>query len=82
MTRAEALKQVQMYDFALKDTELFLDTHPTNETALIFYNDTRNAYWQAVAAYEEQFGPLTAKATNVNQGWTWGTAPWPWEMED
>ena len=28
MTRDEALRKVQMYDFALTDTGLFLDTHP------------------------------------------------------
>lgn len=27
MTRDEALRKVQMYDFALTDTGLFLDTH-------------------------------------------------------
>lgn len=41
MTREEALRQVQIYAFALKDTELFLDTHPSNESALAFYGDTR-----------------------------------------
>ncbi|MGC2872436.1 spore coat protein CotJB [Ihubacter sp. rT4E-8] len=82
MTRAEAMRAVQMYDFAMKDTELFLDTHPNNEAALAFYNDTREKALAAIEEYEEQFGPLTASDTDVNQGWTWVETPWPWEMED
>lgn len=82
MTRAEALRNVQMYDFALTDTGLFLDTHPDNRAALAFYDDTRKKYLEAVEEYEAQFGPLTAEDTDVENGWTWVDTPWPWEMED
>ena len=82
MTRDEALRQVQMYDFALTDTGLFLDTHPTNRAALAFYGATRKMYIDAVEAFEEQFGPLTAEDTDVEKGWAWVETPWPWEMED
>lgn len=82
MTREEALKQVQIYAFALKDTELFLDTHPSNESALAFYGDTREKYREAVKTYEAQFGPLRATATEIENGWSWVDTPWPWEMEE
>ena len=65
MTRAEALRRVQMYSFALDDTGLFLDTHPDNRAALTFYDDTRKKYLEAVEDYEMQFGPLTAKDSDV-----------------
>ena len=82
MTRSEAMRRVQMYDFAIQDTKLFLDTHPNNKAALIFYEEMRKAYLEAVMDYEEQFGPLTAEDVNVEDGWTWVTNPWPWERED
>lgn len=82
MTREEALRKVQIYDFALMDTGLFLDTHPTNRTALTFYDETRKMYLEAVEVFEEQFGPLTAEDTDVTNGWAWVETPWPWEMED
>ena len=82
MTTEDALRRVQMYDFALTDTGLFLDTHPTNRAALAFYNETRRMYLDAVEVYEDQFGPLTAMDTEVSNGWTWVDTPWPWEMED
>lgn len=81
MTRDEAMKRVQMYDFAMEDTILFLDTHPTNQMALDFYNATRQSYMEAVADYEEQFGPLSAEDVNIENKWTWVNTPWPWEME-
>ena len=46
MTRAEALRRVQMYSFALDDTGLFLDTHPDNRAAMTFYDDTRKNIWR------------------------------------
>lgn len=82
MTREEALRQVQIYAFALKDTELFLDTHPSNADALTFYGDTREKYREAAAAYEAQFGPLRATGTEIENGWSWVETPWPWEMEE
>ena len=81
MTRDEAMKRVQMYDFAMEDTILFLDTHPTNQMALDFYNATRKSYMEAAADYEEQFGPLSAEDVNIENKWTWVNTPWPWEME-
>ncbi len=82
MTRDEAMRQVQMYGFALTDTEMFLDTHPTNREALAFYAESRTRYLEAIEAFEEQFGPLTASDTDVENGWAWVETPWPWEMED
>ncbi len=82
MTREEALRNVQMYSFALDDTGLFLDTHPTNRAALTFYSDTMKRYLEAVEVYEDQFGPLTAGDSDTEKGWTWVETPWPWEMED
>lgn len=82
MNREEALRKVQMYSFALVDTGLFLDTHPTNKAALAFFADTQKKYVEAVALYEAEFGPLTADDTDTETGWAWVETPWPWEMED
>ena len=82
MNREQALRQVQMYSFALYDTGLFLDTHPTNQAALAFYEENQKKYVEAVAFYEEEFGPLTMGGTDTERGWAWAETPWPWEMED
>ena len=82
MNREQAMRQVQMYSFALYDTGLFLYTHPTNQAALAFYEETQKKYVEAVAFYEEEFGPLTMGGTDTEKGWAWVKTPWPWEMED
>lgn len=82
MSREEALKKVQMYDFALVDTGLFLDTHPDNKAALIFFAETRKKCKEARDYYEKNFGPLTCKATDVSKDYKWAMTKWPWEMED
>ena len=81
MNRNEMLRRVQEADFVLYDTALFLDTHPTCQAALEFFNHYQQVYTEAVAAYEAQFGPLVAFDTDTAQGWTWVQGPWPWEME-
>lgn len=82
MNRKDLMRNVQMYSFALDDTGLFLDTHPNNKAALMFYEDMQKKYVEAVAEYEAEFGPLTAKDTDVEAGWAWVNTPWPWEKED
>lgn len=82
MNRETAMRRVQMLSFALYDTILFLDSHPTNKAALAFFAETQKQYVEAVATYEEEFGPLTAGDTDTEYGWAWVETPWPWEMED
>ena len=81
MNRNEMLRKVQEADFVLYDTGLFLDTHPACQAALEFFDQYQKIYTEAVATYEDQFGPLVAFDTNTGQGWTWVQGPWPWEME-
>lgn len=82
MTKSEAMKKVQMYEFALIDTGLFLDTHPDNKAALAFYDETRKKYIEATEDYEMQFGPLSAVDSDTDNDWAWVNNPWPWEVED
>ena len=39
MNREELLRKVQEADFVLYDVNLFLDTHPSNQAALEFFNE-------------------------------------------
>ncbi len=75
----ELSKKVVTLAFVLKDTQLYLDTHPHDEAALGFYDKYRNLFEKAAAEYEQQYGPLTPAGVNIKDGWTWATMPWPWE---
>lgn len=81
MTRQELMRKVQEADFVLYDVNLFLDTHPDHQGALEFFSQYQRIYTEAAAAFEAQYGPLTADSSDTAQGWTWVQGPWPWETE-
>ena len=72
-------EKVSVLAFVLKDTELFLDTHPDDKRALEYYGKYRKLYEEALEEYERKVGPMTVKGVNLNDGWTWAKKPWPWE---
>ncbi len=77
--REQLLNLVRMYDFALLEVSLYLDTHPKDTTALAYYQRNKVMADQARAAYEARFGPLTLKGNNSTTEWQWINDPWPWE---
>ncbi len=73
------LMPVNEAGFALDEAVLFLDTHPCDTGALAYYRQAKMRYDQAVAAYENQSGPLMMSDVNTTNYWNWVDAPWPWE---
>lgn len=74
-------KQIHALDFAILEMNLFLDTHPTDQTALTKRAQYLTERAEAVARYEAQYGPyeVTAKKVRNTDKWTWINDPWPWE---
>ncbi|MBQ6907405.1 MAG: spore coat protein CotJB [Clostridia bacterium] len=74
------LEQIMQLSFKLYDLKLFLDTHPTENSAIEEYNTTLNKYKSMVNHYEKLYGPLSALDVDENQQeWDWIKGPWPWE---
>ncbi len=69
------LYAVQMADFAVNDTRLFLDTHPNDEAALAAMKCYRKKAAIAREEYEKRFGPLTIFSEGCGE---WTADPWPW----
>ena len=82
--REMLLKEIQELAFRMKDLNLFLDTHPTEQSAIELYNQTLNKYNAMVCNFEKLYGPLTMRTTNVfsTNDWLWLKGPWPWENND
>ena len=78
-SREAMLREVDQAGFAVVDANLYLDTHPCDAAAIDYYNQMANAYRNAAAAFEAQFGPLTASANTDAAYWSWINDPWPWE---
>lgn len=59
-SRGAMLQAVNQTSFAVVEANLYLDTHPCDMEALSYLNQMMEAYKNAKAAYEAQFGPLNA----------------------
>ncbi|MBR5229738.1 MAG: spore coat protein CotJB [Firmicutes bacterium] len=81
MNQEQLMEKIRQTGFALVDTNLFLDTHPTCQMALDFFAENQKMYRQYVSEYERNYGPLTPGSTDVSRGWQWTQGPWPWELE-
>ena len=65
MDRQELFNKVEAVGFALYDTALFLDSHPTNRMALDFFRDNQAMYMQYRDEYEKRLQyPVNIKNPN------------------
>jgi len=81
MCRHDLMREIQTLSFACHDTALYLDGHPNDARALSYFNAQNAKLTDAVAQYENNFGPLTANSIEYSDSWTWIDGPWPWKYE-
>ena len=79
--RQKLLRQIQIHNFAITDVVLYLDGHPTCQPALAYYEKHKQLRDEAVALYNQRFGPLNMRENTNPNRWTWVDDPWPWELE-
>ena len=79
--RQQALLNVQIYEFAAHEVNLYLDTHPQDQSMLDLYQTLIQKVAKAKQEFEDQFGPLTVKACQTNDPFKWIQGPWPWEYQ-
>lgn len=79
LSRTELLQDVMMFDFAVTDATLFLDTHPHDKNAFEYYKEACQRLQKAKQLYTEHFGPLNNR-TIPNDCYDYVNAPWPWEV--
>ena len=77
--RDELLYQIQMYMFAMKDINLYLDLHPDDSMMLKKYYDYRNKYNELKKKYENEYSPLCTNNVMNSSKWTWIDNTWPWD---
>ena len=74
------MREVQIAQFSLIETRLYLDTHPCDTeavNALAYYSEKLSA---AVDRYEKECGMLTAEGFD-REDFDWVKHPFPWETE-
>lgn len=78
------MKRLQITDFVLLETQLFLDTHPHDSMALDYYKKYAKMHVDTMMEYTQKFGPVMLPTDKEMRNWEWVEGPWPWEkgMED
>ena len=78
--RKRLLYEIGKVDFALKELNLYLDTHPYDQQAMDAFNHYNMAKSKMVGEYTEKYGPLVLNMLDVDcREWKWATQDWPWE---
>lgn len=73
------LKNLMEVDFSLLEINLFLDTHPNDETAIKLHNTLAQKRMQARNDYVCKYGPLSNEDMSMCP-WQYIEAPWPWNI--
>ncbi len=78
--RDKMLKEVMALDFMAIELNLYLNTHPYDQRAMMIFVSTVQQAKMARENYERMYGPITASASN-SFPWPWIENPWPWEAQ-
>lgn len=78
--REELLFELMKYKFAMKELNLYLDTHPNDTKMISLYNKYLKEEKMVCDEYERNYGPLTLDSMYLDDNlWKWNNSPWPWE---
>ena len=77
--KEKLMLKIQSCSFAMKEAELFLDTHPTCAEAIEYYKKHREMNEQYVKEYAEKYGVITMDQQSSDKKWSWVETPFPWE---
>lgn len=78
-SREKLLSDIQKYNFTLYDLALYMDTHPTEKSALDMYRDINTKLNSLMEEYKNTYGPMNITENLSENSWTWINSPWPWE---
>ncbi len=74
------MRKIQELSFAKVETELYLDTHPENASAIEYYNKILSELDDVMTKYQNEYGPIYAEGT-VGKRWAWVDDKWPWHTD-
>lgn len=76
----ELLDEIMQISFGLVETNLYLDTHPADEKALMLHNTFSKQYRDLMKVYSREYGPLMYTGMSMCP-WQYIDSPWPWDIE-
>lgn len=80
MTQKQLFDWINQISFVLDDTALYLNTHPTDSEAIMYFNHYQTMRKEALKTYSKKYSPLTKDSiTDCQDEWKWIYGNWPWE---
>lgn len=77
--KQKLLRRLQAARFAVIESNLYLDSHPTCREGLRYFRGKRDELNRLTKEYEEKYGPITAAASVAEERWDWVSTAFPWE---
>ena len=74
-------RKLQVIDFAIVDTVIYLNAYPHCKEALDYYHKLVKEREALCEVINEKCGPITAMGNKSNGEWNWVSGPWPWEPD-
>ena len=75
------IRRLQVIDFAIVDTVLYLDAYPDNCEALKYYHKLKAEHDSITEALAKNCNMPITNFDNYNaDSWVWTDSPWPWEL--
>ncbi|SNS75983.1 spore coat protein JB [Anaerovirgula multivorans] len=82
MERKALMRKIQDVEFALVELQLYLDTHPFDQKALMDFNCYSQQLLMLKQQYDMAYGPLLQYGFSPSPyPWKWLDSPWPWEEQ-
>ena len=75
-----ALVELMALDFAIKELNLYLDTHAHDQECLQLYWSYLKLAHEGREKYETRYGPRTNTTLTPEDGYAWLKDPWPWDI--
>ena len=75
-----ALVELMALDFAIKELNLYLDTHADDQEVLQLYWSYIKLAKEGREKYEKMYGPLMSTDLTPEDGYAWLKDPWPWDV--
>ena len=75
-----ALVELMALDFAIKELNLYLDTHANDQEVVQLYWSYLKLAKEGREKYQKMYGPLLSTDLTPEDGYAWLNDPWPWDV--
>ncbi|HBI05188.1 MAG TPA: spore coat protein CotJB [Paenibacillaceae bacterium] len=77
----ELLHEIQQVDFALVELNLYLNTHPMDQQAIMQFNELVQRSQMLKKNFESMYGTMRNFGESFSPTpWSWSNTPWPWQV--